>query len=49
MTPQETGLAGKAILMSGGSRGIGLAIAVRAAREGANITLLVPHQPASAL
>ncbi len=40
-------LAGKTILMSGGSRGIGLAIAVRAARDGANIALLaktaVPH------
>ncbi|HWU47722.1 MAG TPA: NAD(P)-dependent oxidoreductase [Humibacter sp.] len=33
-------LAGKTILMSGGSRGIGLAIAVRAARDGANIALL---------
>jgi citronellol/citronellal dehydrogenase len=40
-------LAGKTILMSGGSRGIGLAIALRAARDGANIALLaktaVPH------
>jgi citronellol/citronellal dehydrogenase len=33
-------LAGRTILMSGGSRGIGLAIAVRAAREGANVALL---------
>ena len=33
-------LAGRTILMSGGSRGIGLAIAVRAARDGANVTLL---------
>ncbi|WP_375498860.1 SDR family oxidoreductase [uncultured Jatrophihabitans sp.] len=33
-------LAGRTILMSGGSRGIGLAIAVRAARDGANIALL---------
>ncbi|AWB85294.1 SDR family oxidoreductase [Mycetocola zhujimingii] len=33
-------LAGKTLLMSGGSRGIGLAIALRAARDGANITLL---------
>ncbi|MET0297448.1 MAG: short chain dehydrogenase, partial [Microbacterium sp.] len=32
----ETNLAGKTILMSGGSRGIGLAIALRAARDGAN-------------
>jgi citronellol/citronellal dehydrogenase len=33
-------LAGKTIVMSGGSRGIGLAIAVRAARDGANIVLI---------
>jgi citronellol/citronellal dehydrogenase len=33
-------LAGKTIFMSGGSRGIGLAIAVRAAREGANVCLI---------
>ncbi|HEX3337230.1 MAG TPA: NAD(P)-dependent oxidoreductase [Jatrophihabitans sp.] len=33
-------LAGKTIIMSGGSRGIGLAIAVRAARDGANVTLI---------
>lgn len=40
-------LAGTTILMSGGSRGIGLAIALRAARDGANIALLAktdqPH------
>ncbi|WP_448655532.1 SDR family oxidoreductase [Microbacterium lacticum] len=45
MTAQT--LAGKTILMSGGSRGIGLAIALRAARDGANIALLAktdtPH------
>ncbi|MGG7464286.1 SDR family oxidoreductase [Plantibacter sp. YIM 135347] len=35
-----TTLAGKTILMSGGSRGIGLAIAIRAAQDGANIALL---------
>ena len=35
-----TTLSGKTILMSGGSRGIGLAIAVRAARDGANIALV---------
>jgi citronellol/citronellal dehydrogenase len=40
MMPVQAGLAGKTILISGGSRGIGLAIAVRAAREGANIALL---------
>jgi citronellol/citronellal dehydrogenase len=33
-------LRGRTILMSGGSRGIGLAIATRAARDGANIVLL---------
>lgn len=40
-------LAGTTILMSGGSRGIGLAIALRAAADGANIALLAktdtPH------
>lgn len=48
MTTNDTApLAGKTILMSGGSRGIGLAIALRAARDGANIALLAktdqPH------
>jgi citronellol/citronellal dehydrogenase len=42
-----TSLAGRTILMSGGSRGIGLAIALRAARDGANVALLAktaePH------
>jgi citronellol/citronellal dehydrogenase len=42
-----TNLRGKTILMSGGSRGIGLAIALRAARDGANVALLAktaePH------
>jgi citronellol/citronellal dehydrogenase len=42
-----TGLRGKTIVMSGGSRGIGLAIALRAARDGANVALLAktstPH------
>jgi citronellol/citronellal dehydrogenase len=33
-------LTGKTMIMSGGSRGIGLAIAVRAARDGANIAIL---------
>jgi len=40
-------LRGKTIVMSGGSRGIGLAIALRAARDGANVALLAktaePH------
>ena len=43
----EESLAGKTILMSGGSRGIGLAIALRAARDGANVAILAktdtPH------
>ncbi len=43
----ERTLAGRTILMSGGSRGIGLAIALRAARDGANVALLAktdqPH------
>lgn len=43
-----TSLAGKTALISGGSRGIGLAIALRAARDGANVALLaktdVPHR-----
>ena len=50
MSPNEEttmSLAGKTILMSGGSRGIGLAIALRAARDGANIAMLAktdtPH------
>jgi citronellol/citronellal dehydrogenase len=33
-------LAGRTIIMSGGSRGIGLAIAVRCARDGANVAIL---------
>ena len=33
-------LKGRTVLMSGGSRGIGLAIAVRAARDGANVAML---------
>ena len=40
-------LSGKTMIVSGGSRGIGLAIAVRAAREGANVALVAktaePH------
>lgn len=49
MTSTSNGgtLAGRTILMSGGSRGIGLAIAERAARDGANIAILAktdqPH------
>ena len=36
----DTGLKGKTIVITGASRGIGLAIAVRAARDGANLVLL---------
>jgi citronellol/citronellal dehydrogenase len=40
-------LSGRTIFMSGGSRGIGLAIALRAARDGANVALIAktvePH------
>src|SRR5213080_3513039 len=40
-------LAGRTLIMSGGSRGIGLAIALRAARDGANVALVAktaePH------
>lgn len=47
MTSSERTLSGRTILMSGGSRGIGLAIALRAARDGANVALLAktdkPH------
>ncbi|GAA4098483.1 SDR family oxidoreductase [Nocardioides kongjuensis] len=38
-TPQQR-LAGRTLMMSGGSRGIGLAIGLAAAREGANVVLL---------
>jgi citronellol/citronellal dehydrogenase len=37
---QVSTLHGRTVLMSGGSRGIGLAIALRAARDGANIALI---------
>ena len=41
------GLAGRTLFVTGGSRGIGLAIALRAARDGANVALLAktaePH------
>ncbi|MFR9805172.1 SDR family oxidoreductase [Pseudonocardia sp. RS010] len=46
-TPSRASIAGRTVLMSGGSRGIGLAIARRLAREGANIAFLAktdtPH------
>jgi citronellol/citronellal dehydrogenase len=42
-----TSLAGRTMFISGGSRGIGLAIALRAARDGANVALIAktaePH------
>lgn len=47
MSEQQHPLRGKTMLMSGGSRGIGLAIALRAARDGANVALIAktsdPH------
>lgn len=47
MSPPAKTLAGRTLIMSGGSRGIGLAIALRAARDGANVVLLAktaePH------
>lgn len=46
MSPAPS-LAGRTLVMSGGSRGIGLAIALRAARDGANVVLIAktdqPH------
>ena len=40
LTGAETGtLAGKTLFITGGSRGIGLAIALRAARDGANVVI----------
>jgi citronellol/citronellal dehydrogenase len=47
MTTDAAPLAGKTMIMSGGSRGIGLKIALRAARDGANVALIAktaePH------
>ena len=40
MSAEQATLSGTTIVMSGGSRGIGLAIALRAAQDGANIVLL---------
>ena len=40
MADEQRSLAGRTIVMSGGSRGIGLAIALRAARDGANVALM---------
>ena len=45
-----TSLKGKTLFVSGGSRGIGLAIALRAARDGANVAIAAktaePHPEA---
>ena len=50
MTNTVPALRGRTILMSGGSRGIGLAIALRAARDGANVALLAKTgEPSSKL
>ena len=47
MNAAPRSLAGKVIVMSGGSRGIGLAIALRAARDGAKVAIIAkteePH------
>jgi citronellol/citronellal dehydrogenase len=40
MVDRSKPLAGRTTLMSGGSRSIGLAIAVRAAREGVNVAFI---------
>ena len=42
-------LAGKTLFITGGSRGIGLAIALRAARDGANVAIAAKPQGALAL
>lgn len=39
MSDVAAGLAGKTVFISGGSRGIGLAVGLRAARDGANIVI----------
>ena len=48
-----TSLSGKTLFVSGGSRGIGLAIALRAARDGANVAIAAktaePHPKLEAL
>jgi citronellol/citronellal dehydrogenase len=47
MSAMDTPLAGRTLFISGASRGIGLAIALRAARDGANVALIAktgePH------
>ena len=44
----DSGLAGKAVLVSGGSRGIGRAIVELLAAEGANVTFLYRDQAEAA-
>jgi citronellol/citronellal dehydrogenase len=44
MTPAATGLKGRTLFITGASRGIGLAIALRAARDGANIVIAAKTQ-----
>ena len=39
MTSTDKPLAGKTMFITGGSRGIGLAIGLRAARDGANVVI----------
>lgn len=48
ITANAKPLKGKTILMSGGSRGIGLAIALRAAAEGANVAIMAKTATAQA-
>ena len=47
LASKEGSLKGKTVLISGGSRGIGLAIGIRAARDGANVVIaaktVTPH------
>jgi citronellol/citronellal dehydrogenase len=44
MTPAATGLKGRTLFITGASRGIGLAIALRAARDGANVVIAAKTQ-----
>ncbi|KAA0977580.1 NAD(P)-dependent oxidoreductase [Paeniglutamicibacter gangotriensis] len=48
IAPNAQPLQGKTILMSGGSRGIGLAIALRAAADGANVAIMAKTATAQA-
>ncbi|MGH8210470.1 MAG: SDR family NAD(P)-dependent oxidoreductase, partial [Steroidobacteraceae bacterium] len=44
MSSAPTGLQGRTLFITGASRGIGLAIALRAARDGANIVVAAKSQ-----